>query len=94
MDLEIESAESTHADLRDLQATSQLVVSYHNFEGTPALDPIVRRMLKAQAAAYKIVTTARKPSDNQRVLALAKTYPKVPFILLAMSEVGFPTSPY
>lgn len=91
VDVEIESAESTHADLRELQSSAQLIVSYHNFEGTPALDPVVRRMMKVPASAYKIVTTARKPSDNQRVLALARTYPKVPFILLAMTEVGFPT---
>lgn len=91
IDIEIESAESAVADLRDLQASTNLIVSYHNFEGTPALDPVVRRMLKVPAAAYKIVTTARKPSDNVRVLSLARTYPKVPLILLAMTEVGFPT---
>jgi 3-dehydroquinate dehydratase/shikimate dehydrogenase len=91
VDMEIESAEAAGVDLHQLQSAAQFIVSYHNYEGTPALDPIVRRMLKVPAAAYKIVTTARKPSDNVRVLSLAKSYPKVPFILLAMTEMGFPT---
>jgi 3-dehydroquinate dehydratase/shikimate dehydrogenase len=37
------------------------------------------------------VTTARKPSDNYRVLALARNHSKIPTILLAMGETGFPT---
>jgi 3-dehydroquinate dehydratase/shikimate dehydrogenase len=48
-------------------------------------------MLRVPASAYKIVTTARKPSDNLRVLSLARSYPKTPLILLAMTEMGFPT---
>lgn len=91
VDVEIESAETPMAHMGLLEGRAQVIVSYHNFEGTPAMDPIMRRMLKVPAAAYKIVTTARKPSDNLRVLALAKAYPKVPVILLAMSETGFPT---
>jgi 3-dehydroquinate dehydratase/shikimate dehydrogenase len=47
--------------------------------------------MKVPADAYKIVTTARKPSDIQRVLSLAKSHPKAPLILLAMGEIGFPT---
>jgi 3-dehydroquinate dehydratase/shikimate dehydrogenase len=91
VDVEIESAESAIAPMSLIAGNAQLIVSYHNFEGTPAMDPVMRRMLKVQADAYKIVTTAKKPSDNYRVLALAKAYPRVPLILLAMSEVGFPT---
>ncbi len=47
-------------------------------------------MLKITADAYKIVTTARKPSDIQRVLGVAKSNPRTPLVLLAMGEVGFP----
>ena len=47
--------------------------------------------MKVQADAYKIVTTARKPSDNVRVLAAAKALPKHRLIVLAMGELGFPT---
>ena len=40
------------------------------------MDTVVNRVMKVQADAYKIVTTARKPSDNVRVLAAAKALPK------------------
>jgi 3-dehydroquinate dehydratase/shikimate dehydrogenase len=91
VDLEIESAEIPLAPLHLLEGRAHIVVSYHNYEGTPALDPVMKRMLKVPAAAYKVVTTARKPSDNLRVLSLARSYPKTPLILLAMTEMGFPT---
>lgn len=91
VDVEIESAETPLAPRHLLDRSATVIVSYHNYEGTPAMDPIVRRMLKVPATAYKIVTTARKPSDNIRVLSLAKAYPKTPMILLAMTEIGFPS---
>lgn len=91
VDVEIESAEAPLAPLELLSGKAMVIVSYHNYEGTPALDPLMKRMTKTPASAYKIVTTARKPSDNLRVLSLARTYPKTPLILLAMTEAGFPT---
>lgn len=91
VDVEIESAEHVSARLEGLRSRAWLIVSYHNFSGTPAMDPVLRRMQKVTADAYKIVTTARKPSDNHRVLALAKANPKTNLILLAMGECGFPT---
>ncbi|MDE3165216.1 MAG: shikimate dehydrogenase, partial [Acidobacteriota bacterium] len=56
-----------------------------------SVEHVLRRMLKIGAAAYKIVTTARKPSDNIRVLSAAKGLPKQRMIVLAMGELGFPT---
>jgi 3-dehydroquinate dehydratase/shikimate dehydrogenase len=91
VDIEIESAENVAARLESLRSKAWLIVSYHNFSGTPAMEPVLRRMQKITADAYKIVTTARKPSDNHRVLSLAKTNPKANLILLAMGEAGFPT---
>ena len=90
VDVEIESAENALARM-DLLSEARVVVSYHNFEGTPALDPVMRRLFKVPAAAYKVVTTARKPSDNLKVLALLKTHCKMPLVVLAMSEAGFST---
>jgi len=90
VDLEIESAETVVPKTQNLRARACFVLSYHNFETTPNLDPILRRMLKVNADAYKIVTTARKPSDIQRVLGIAKANPRTPLVLLAMGEVGFP----
>lgn len=91
VDIEVESAENIAGDLQPLRGAAQLILSYHNFSGTPAMDPVLRRMLRIPADAYKIVTTARKPSDNARVLSLAKSNPKKNLIVLAMGETGFPT---
>ena len=88
--MEIETAEIASEKLDILRGRATIVLSYHNFEGTPAMDAILRRMLRVPADAYKIVTTARKPSDNLRVLSLARS-PRVSLILLAMGETGFPS---
>src|SRR5580700_302416 len=91
VDIEIESAENCADVLGALRSRARLVISYHNYGGTPPLDSVMRRMLRIPADGYKIVTTAKKPSDNARVLGLAKTYSKTPTVLLAMGETGFPT---
>lgn len=92
VDVEIESAENCVERLAHLRSGVALLISYHNYGGTPPrLDSILRRMTVIPADGYKVVTTARKPSDNHRVLMLAKSNPKVPTILLAMGETGFAT---
>jgi 3-dehydroquinate dehydratase/shikimate dehydrogenase len=91
VDLEIESAEGVGVKLDPLRGRTCFILSYHNFETTPAMDAVARRMMKISADAYKIVTTARKPTDIYRVLSMAKAYPKAAMILLTMGEVGFPT---
>lgn len=92
VDLEIESAENCEDRLAELRASTYLLLSYHNYGGTPPrLDHVLKRMTKIPAHGYKIVTTAKKPSDTSRVLALAKAHSKIPMILLAMGEPGFPT---
>jgi len=90
-DIEIESAENGAPRLDALRLRSLMLLSYHNFSGTPPLDALMRRMLKIPAGGYKIVTTARKPSDSMRVLALSRAFPRTPAVLLAMGEMGFPT---
>ncbi len=91
VDIEIESAESAPSQIEPLRAKVSLIISYHNFTGTPALEPVLRRMMRFRADAYKLVTLARKPSDNHRLLSLARSHGRAPLILLAMGEVGFPT---
>lgn len=91
IDIEIETAEAAQERLHQFRGRTQIVVSYHNFEATPPLDTVVGRMMRVQADAFKVVTTARKPSDNLRVLAAAKALPKQKMIVLAMGELGFPT---
>jgi 3-dehydroquinate dehydratase/shikimate dehydrogenase len=91
VDLEIESAEAVGVKLDNLRSRSVFILSYHNFEATPALEPVLRRMMRIGADAYKLVTTARKPTDIHRVLSMAKAHPREPLIMLAMGEMGFPT---
>ncbi len=92
VDIELESAESAAAGkIEPFRGRAWLIISYHNFGGTPSLDAVMRRMREFPADAYKVVSTARKPSDSHRVLALAKDYPRTNLILLAMGELGFPT---
>ncbi|MFB3829463.1 MAG: shikimate dehydrogenase [Bryobacteraceae bacterium] len=90
VDVEIETAEAAPERLNVLRGRAYLVVSYHNYEGTPALDPVLGRMMRIPADVYKLVTTARKPTDVGRVLALAKEHSKTPLVVLAMGELGFP----
>jgi 3-dehydroquinate dehydratase/shikimate dehydrogenase len=91
VDVEIETAEVSADRLHQFRGRALLILSYHNFEATPPLDTIVNRAMKVQADVYKIVTTARKPSDNVRVLAAARALPKQKIVVLAMGELGFPT---
>src|SRR5579871_5827060 len=91
VDIEIESAETCSERLESLRPLAYVLVSYHNFGGTPPLEAVLRRMMRVPADAYKVVTTARKPSDSYRVLALARSHPKTPMVLLAMGETGFST---
>ncbi len=91
VDVEIETAEPAAARLDVFRGRAMLVLSYHNFEGTPALETVLRRMSAIPAEAYKIVATARKPSDNLRVLSLGRQHPRQPLVLLAMGEIGFPS---
>ena len=91
VDIEIETAETAPERLNHFRGRAQLIVSYHNYEATPPMDTVVARMQKVRADAYKVVTTARKPSDNVRVLAAAKGLPRDRMVVLAMGELGFPT---
>ena len=91
IDIEIETAEVVPARCAELRAKAHLLVSWHHFETTPPLDPVLKRMKKVPADIYKLVTTARKPTDTGRVLAASKLSPKIPLVMLAMGEIGFPS---
>ena len=91
VDIEIESAENVAARLEAFRGKGSLILSYHNYDGTPSPESLLRRMMRIPADGYKIVTTARKPSDNFRILSLTKTHPRTPVVVLAMGEIGFPT---
>ena len=91
VDIEIETAEAAQERVGQFRGRAHVVVSYHNFEATPPMDTVMGRVLRANADAYKVVTMARKPSDNMRVLAAARALPNHRLVVLAMGELGFPT---
>jgi 3-dehydroquinate dehydratase / shikimate dehydrogenase len=91
VDLEIESAEPAKKRLPDIRRTAALVISYHNFESTPALAGVWRRLRRLEADAYKVTTTARKPADNLRMAEFFRAKHESPLIAFAMSEIGAPT---
>jgi 3-dehydroquinate dehydratase/shikimate dehydrogenase len=91
VDVEIETAEIVPERCAELRARAHLIISWHHFETTPPLDPVIRRMRKVPADVYKVVSTARKPSDTGRILAAARQSPKIPLVTLAMGETGFPS---
>jgi len=91
IDVEIETAEACEERVAQFRGRALVVVSYHNFEATPPMDTVVGRVLRVRADVYKLVTTARKPSDNVRVLAAARGLPRQKLVVLAMGDLGFPT---
>ncbi|HVY95271.1 MAG TPA: type I 3-dehydroquinate dehydratase, partial [Bryobacteraceae bacterium] len=91
VDVEIETAEAAVARCAELRAKAYLIISWHHFETTPPLDPVLKRMRKVPADVYKVVSTARKPTDTGRILAASRLSPKIPLVTLAMGEVGFPS---
>ncbi len=88
VDLEVESAEHAKRVVPELRELGPVCISYHNFEKTPALEPVLRRLWKQDADAYKIAITARKPTDNLRLIEFAREHHERPLIALAMSEIG------
>jgi 3-dehydroquinate dehydratase/shikimate dehydrogenase len=91
VDVEIETAEVVPERCAELRGRAYLIVSWHHFETTPPLDPILRRMTRIPADVYKLVGTSRKPSDTGRILAASRMSPKVPLVTLSMGEIGFPS---
>ena len=91
LDVEIETAEAAPGAVEELRQRARVIVSYHNFERTPALAQVLKRMKKVPADLYKLATTARKPSDNLRVLSILVARPEAPVMALAMGEMGVPS---
>lgn len=67
------------------------IISYHNFEETPAdLEGILAEMYQLDGDVYKIAVTAQSPLDNMRVLKIIQNATK-PTIGHCMGEMGFPS---
>ncbi len=71
----------------------RLIISYHDFHGTPGLDEIrsiIRRIAGFGPNVAKVVTTARLPEDVKTILATYCVSDLLPFDLVAfaMGEIG------
>jgi 3-dehydroquinate dehydratase/shikimate dehydrogenase len=92
VDIEIESAEKAILGVSTLRQNTPVVVSYHNFKNTPALDPVRKRIGRVPADVYKVISTALKPSDNLRMIEFAREgIGSTPIVAFAMSEMGVAT---
>jgi len=68
--------------------STKRIVSYHNFEETPAnLEEIHARLASRDPDIVKLVTTAKTPEDNVRLLEVVKNA-KVPTVGFCMGDLG------
>ena len=84
VDLELRAGKEAFSELQKVKADSRLLLSFHDFRGTPPLNElmnIVLEMKDSGADAGKVVTMVKKPEDNLTVLSL------IPW---AQKELGFP----
>ena len=73
LDVEFESEAAWRQELWERRGESRVILSWHDFSGTPELSFLEDRleeMLAAPADVLKIVTLARLPEDALRVLSL------------------------
>jgi 3-dehydroquinate dehydratase / shikimate dehydrogenase len=93
VDVEIESVQKAGvAMLRELRP-AKIIVSYHNFQSTPALGAIYKRMVRLPVQMVKIATQSRCLKDNLQVRRLLKAHrrqnPKL--TALTMGPSGMPS---
>jgi 3-dehydroquinate dehydratase/shikimate dehydrogenase len=82
-------------DVAEAKAGRGLVLSWHDFEGTPQnLEALYRRMAAAGADIVKIAASARSVEDLGRLLAFARKHARArergrpPLVALAMGPLG------
>ncbi len=94
VDLELACGQEAIEELKKDLGKTRLILSYHNFSGTPEEDELRQRAeeMKASGARWgKIVTTARRPEEALVTLSLipwARRKLKFPLIAFAMGEAG------
>jgi len=70
---------------------TQRIVSYHNFDETPAnLEEIHHQMTRLDPDVIKIATMANNPIDNVRTLRLCRNS-RIPTIAFCMGDLGMPS---
>jgi len=95
VDLELKAPDSSHQALLEMTNTTscQLILSWHNFQGTPTQAELVGRLAMIQdkgAHIAKIVTMAHDFHDVLRVLSLQEEAARmdIPLIAFCMGQPG------
>jgi 3-dehydroquinate dehydratase type I len=73
LDVELAADAAWRQDLWGRRGQTKIILSWHDFSGTPEdsrLEEVFQDLLAAEADVLKIVTMARQPEDNLRVLSL------------------------
>jgi 3-dehydroquinate dehydratase-1 len=73
LDVELAADEVWRRELSGRRDKTKLILSWHDFIGTPdspRLEAVLEEMLAADADIVKLVTMARQPEDNVRLLSL------------------------
>ncbi|MCY4187876.1 MAG: shikimate dehydrogenase [Bryobacterales bacterium] len=86
VDVEIEALAERPGLLDPFRGACATLVSFHDFDGTPALGPVIGRLAATGADILKVATRVRRPSDNLRLLALCKGRDNV--VVAGMGETG------
>lgn len=89
VDIEIETIEEFPAALEPFRRRAYTIASYHNFQETPDLPPILRKMEATGADILKVATAICRPDDNLRLLELCRERPNM--VVAGMGETGAPT---
>ena len=86
VDVEIETIEQAPGCLRPFGLNALTLASYHNFDETPSLQPVMQRLARTGADIYKVATTVQRPTDNLRLLDLCGQHPNM--VVAGMGETG------
>jgi 3-dehydroquinate dehydratase type I len=73
LDLELAAEAAWRQEMWDRRGEGKIILSWHDFSGTPEtaqLEDTLQKMLAQDADVIKMVTMARQPEDNLRLLAL------------------------
>jgi 3-dehydroquinate dehydratase / shikimate dehydrogenase len=88
-DLEVETLrELPGQSARGLPVPAKILLSFHDFDKTPALPHKLLQARKGEADAIKIATRANSIADSLRVLSIARSSKNI--VAVPMGEIGLP----
>lgn len=95
IDLEIETARHVRPWMRDMGRRCTRIVSYHNYGGCPALDPIINELESIPADLIKVAVKAEESRSQGRYstlhrLAEAAVKCRKPNLMLMLGSEGLP----